>query len=345
MAQIMTEPNVGSVVSYLQGPRGGLPGYVAVPGIARPGPPPHNLFVAGWLGEAHLPFAVGGEPSEPDFTRNLAEKSDNPSALVEENLRPEPLVFPAGLDSARLTRRAGLRGRLEQALAHADRQGRLGAMERHYQGAFRLLAAPAVRRAFDLGLEPDAVRDAYGRTKLGGRCLLARRLVEAGARFVLVDYGYDSDYGNLWDNHCVPTQRQPHISEMARRGYHLAGLDRAFAALIDDLAGRGLLESTLVVFLTEFGRSPKINKYGGREHWGPAGSLFFAGGGTVAGQVIGGTDKQGAYPVGLGFSPADVAATIYRALGIAPDTLLHDRQDRPVAVLPAGTAIPGVLSV
>ena len=105
----MTEPNVGSVVSYLQGPRSGLPGYVAVPGITRPGPPPHNLFVAGWLGEAYLPFAVGGEPSEPDFTKNLAEKSDNPPAQVEENLRPEPLVFPEGLDAARLARRAGLR--------------------------------------------------------------------------------------------------------------------------------------------------------------------------------------------------------------------------------------------
>ena len=121
-------------------------------------------------------------------------------------------------------------------------------------------------------------------------------------------------------------------------------MDRAFAALIDDLAARGRLDSTLVVFLTEFGRTPKINKLGGRDHWGMAGSIFFAGGGTVAGQVIGATDKQGAYPTTLGYSPADVAATIYHALGITPDTLLHDRQDRPMAVLPAGTAIPGVLT-
>src|SRR4051794_2231474 len=99
MAQIQTEPNVGSVVSYLKGPRHGLPGYVAVPGITRPGPPPHNLFVAGWLGEAYLPFSVGGEPAQPDFTRNLAERSDNPPALVHEDLRPEPLVFADGLDA------------------------------------------------------------------------------------------------------------------------------------------------------------------------------------------------------------------------------------------------------
>jgi hypothetical protein len=342
--QITTEPNVGSVVSYLQGPRSGLPGYIAVPGITRPGPPPHNLFVAGWLGEAYLPLAVGGEPSEPDFTKNLAEKSDNPPAEVDENLRPEPLVFPAGLDDARLARRAGLRARLEATLRHVETWGRLEAMEQHYQGAFRLLASPAVRRAFDLGREPAAIREAYGRTKLGGRCLLARRLVEAGARFVLVDYGYDNDYGNLWDNHGVASQRQPHISEMAKRGYHLAGLDRAFAALIGDLAARGRLDSTLVVFLTEFGRTPKINKGGGRDHWGAAGSIFFAGGGTTAGQVIGATDRQGAYPTTLGYSPADVAATIYHALGIAPDTLLYDRQDRPIAVLPAGSPIAGVLA-
>ena len=215
-------------------------------------------------------------------------------------------------------------------------------MEQHYQGAFRLLAAPEVRRAFDLGREPAAVRDAYGRTKLGGRCLLARRLVEAGARFVLVDYGYDPDYGNLWDNHCVPAQHQPHICEMARRGYHLAGMDRAFAALIDDLAARGLLDSTLVVFLTEFGRTPKINAYGGRDHWGAAGSLFFAGGGTVAGQVIGATDKQGAYPTTLAYSPADVAATIYRALGHRPRHPAPRPPGPPHARPPRREAIPDV---
>ncbi len=345
MAQIQTEPNIGSVVSYLQGPRADLPGYITVPGIARPGPPPHNLFVAGWLGEAHAPFSVGGEPKQPDFTKGLRERPANPSAEIEDNLSPEPLSFPEGLTDIRLARRAGLRGSLEQALRHADRHGLLGAMENHYAGAFRLLASAEVRRAFELDRESPETRAAYGRTKLGGRCLLARRLVEAGARFILVDYGYDNDYGNLWDNHCVPEQRQPHISEMSRRGYHLAGMDRAFGALIADLAARGLLDSTLVVFLTEFGRTPKINSLGGRDHWGPAGSVFFAGGGTVAGQVIGATDKQGGYPTTLGYSPADVAATLYRALGIAPDTLLHDRQDRPLPVLPAGEPIPGILRV
>lgn len=345
MSQITTEPNVGSVISYLKGTRRGLPGYILVPGITRPGPPPYNLFGAGWLGGEYAPFAVGGEPKQPDFTKGLSERLDRSSPSTEENLRPEPLTFPEGLTELRLHQRADLRDRMEQVLREAELRGTLGARESHYQGAFRLLSAPEVRRAFDLGEESDATRESYGRTKIGSRCLLARRLVEAGARFVMVDYGYDPDYGNLWDNHCVPEQKQPHISEMARRSYHLAGMDRAFGALIADLANRGRLDRTLVVFLTEFGRTPKINSLGGRDHWGPAGSLFFAGGGASAGQVIGATDRQGAYPTTRAYSPADVVATIYCALGIGTDTILHDRQNRPMAILPAGEPIPGVLGV
>jgi len=340
MSQITTEPNVGSVVAHLKGPRAGLPGYITVPGTTRPGPPPHNLFVPGWLGGAYAPFAVGGEPTEPDFTRGPNGQSEG----TPEELRVEALSFPEGLTAARLARRAGLRGRLEATLRAAEAGGAADAMESHFRGAFRLLGSPEVRRAFEPGREPEAIKQAYGRTKIGGRCLVARRLVEAGARFVLVDYGYDPDYGNLWDNHCAPTQHQPHICEMARRSYHLAGMDRAFAALLDDLAARGLLESTLVVFLTEFGRTPKINPLGGRDHWGAAGSVFFAGGGSVAGQVVGGTDKNGAYPTGRGYPHADIAATIYRAIGIDTGAPLYDRQNRPMAVLPAGEPIPGVLA-
>src|SRR5207302_902487 len=132
-------------------------------------------------------------------------------------------------------------------------------LDRQYRGAFTLLLTPAVRRAFDLRQEPAAVRESYGRTKIGQRCLLARRLVEAGARFVLVDYGYDPEYGNLWDNHNAPVQKHPPICEIVKLPWHLAGTDRAFAALLDDLAERGRLDETLVVFLTAFGRTPKTN--------------------------------------------------------------------------------------
>ncbi|MBM4078026.1 MAG: DUF1501 domain-containing protein, partial [Planctomycetes bacterium] len=212
-----------------------------------------------------------------------------------------------------------------------------------FSGALGLLTSSRIRDAFDIRKESDAVRDAYGRTKIGGRCLMAARLVEAGARFVMVDYGYDPDYGNLWDNHNVPSQKFPHISEMAMRGYHVAGMDRAFAAMITDLKQRGLLEETLVVFLTEFGRTPKINQHGGRDHWGPCGSIFFTGAGTKVGQVIGASDKQAAYPTTHPYGPADIAATIYHAIGIDSEMYLRTRENRPVPILDHGQVINEVL--
>jgi hypothetical protein len=335
MAQITTEPNIGAIVSRLHGPRAGFPGYIAVPGTTRPGPPPTNLFVGGWLGRQYAPFATGGAPRNEDFTAHVPE-------AAEEEFHLQALQPPPWVDSLRLDDRQALLQRLE----HYQRRLEAGAadvLDGQYQAAFAMLASPTVRAAFDLRREALAVRERYGLTKIGQRCLLARRLVEAGAPFVLVDYGYDPEYGNLWDNHRAPGQNQPHICDMARLPYHLAGTDRACAALIADLDDRGLLEQTLVVFLTEFGRTPRLNSLGGRDHWGAAGSIFFAGGGTRGGQVIGATDRHAAFPAGPAYSPGDVAATIYRALGIDGETLLYDRQNRPLPVLPQGTPIPGVL--
>jgi hypothetical protein len=322
----------------LLGPRAGLPGYVAVPGVTRPGPPPTNLFVGGWLGQRYAPFATGGTPAEPDFTVSLGRQDGPPSPNLEDEARPGGIALADGLDPPRLARRARLRETLDHALRAAESHG--DALGSQFGDAFHLLSSPEIRRAFDIGLETEATRAAYGRTKIGGRCLLARRLVEAGARFVMVDYGYDPDYGNLWDNHRVPTQRQPHICEIVKQPYHLAGTDRACAGLIADLAARGLLESTLVVFLTEFGRTPRINKDGGRDHWGSAGSLFFAGGGAASGRVIGATDRIGGHPTGRAYSPSDVAATIYHALGIDRGAMLDDPLGRPHAVLAEGEPVP-----
>lgn len=336
-AQLFTEPNIGSIVSRLYGSRNGLPGYIAVPGITRPGPPPHNLFVGGWLGAEYGPFAVGGQPEQPDFT--VGEKSENPPPECDEALTPQMLAMPDGLSVSRLGRRAGLREQIEQSASAAERNGSLTAMESHYSSALQLLSSSSVRGAFDLSAEPASVRDEYGLTKIGSRCLMARRLVEAGARFVMVDYGYDPDYGNLWDIHNVPVQKFPHVSEMVKRGYNVAGMDRAFAALISDLKTRGLLDSTLVVYLTEFGRTPKINTYGGRDHWGACGSVFFAGAGVKAGQVIGESDKQAAYPVTRGYGPADLAASIYHAMGIDPEDRVYDRLNRPFPILDHGQPV------
>jgi hypothetical protein len=335
-AQITTEPNVGAVVAKLRGPRNGFPGYIAVPGTTRPGPPPKNLFGGGWLGSQYAPFPTGGAPKNEDFTARVRE-------AAEEEFNQQALQTPPEVDGPRLAGRRSLRARLDAVRRRLD-PDRSGALARHTRGAFEMLTAPAVRRAFDLGQEPAPVRDQYGRTKIGQRCLLARRLVEAGAPFVLVDYGYDPDFGNLWDNHRVPVQKQPHICEIVKLPYHLAGTERACAALVQDLHVRGLLGETLVVFLTEFGRTPRINPLGGRDHWGAAGSIFFAGGGTRGGQVIGATDKQAAFPTGQRYGPGDVAATIYRAIGVDPETILYDRLKRPIPVLPLGEPIPGVLA-
>ena len=337
MAQIMTEPNVGAIVSRLRGPRAGFPGYIAVPGTTRPGPPPHNLFVGGWLGAQYGPFSTGGAPRNEDFTAHVAE-------AAEEDFHQQALQPPPGLDDTRLHGRQSLVDQLDCQLSRLESAGAAGALDRQYHDAFNMLSSPAVRTALDLRREPEPVRHRYGHTKIGQRCLLARRLVEAGAPFVMVDYGYDPEYGNLWDNHRAPVQNQPHICEMAKLPYHLAGTDCACATLIDDLHQRGLLEDTLVVFLTEFGRTPRINREGGRDHWGAAGSIFFAGGGVRGGQVIGATDRNAAFPTGPAHSPSDVAATIYRALGIDGETILYDRQNRPLPVLPAGEPIPGVLA-
>lgn len=341
-SQLFSEPNIGAIVSYLQGGRNGLPGYIAVPGITRPGPPPHDLFVGGWLGNQYAPFCVGGRPEQPDFT--VGKKLDNPPANHEEDLLPRELQLEPGLTIGRLRRRAELRVRLEDEVRRVLSDNRtLRGTEGQYEDAFHLLTSPAIRDAFDISHENDPMRDRYGRTKIGGRCLLARRLVESGARFVMVDYGYDPDYGNLWDIHNAPSQNFPHVSEMCKRGYNVAGIDQAFAALITDLSDRGLLDSTLVVFLTEFGRTPKINANGGRDHWGACGSLFFTGAGVQTGQVIGETDAQAAYPVTPGFTPADVAATIYAALGIDQSTRIPDQEGRPHPLLDHGHPIPGLL--
>jgi hypothetical protein len=318
---ILSEPNFGCVVSHQLGGTGGLPAYVAVPSSTRPGPPNTNMFVPAWLGAKHAPFCTGGEPRKNDF------QVDN-------------LGFAPEVTSQRFAQRQSLRARIEASLRTVERPTTSAEMEQLYGRAAELLTSPKVRQAFDVHAEPKSAREKYGETKVGIRCLMARRLIDADARFVMVDYGYDwGEYDNLWDNHCAPVQHQPPIFKMCKVPYHLPAVDRAFAALLDDLSKSGRLKRTLVVYLTEFGRTPKVNKEGGRDHWGHAGSIFFAGAGVRGSQVLGATDKQGGYCTTRTYSPADTVATIYRALGIDPQATITDREGRPAPIQVTGEAI------
>jgi hypothetical protein len=318
---ILSEPNFGCIVAHQLGPTGGLPAYIAVPGSTRPGPPNTNEFVPAWLGAKYSPFCTGGEPRHTDF-------------------RVENLGLSPEIGAQRFWQRQSLREQIEASLGKVERNALRADMANLYGKAAELLTSPKVREAFDVHAEPKTAREKYGETKLGIRCLLARRLIEADARFVMVDYGYDwGEYNNLWDNHCAPVQNQPPIFKMCKVPYHLPAVDRAFAALLDDLAQSGRLKRTLVVYLTEFGRTPKVNSNGGRDHWGHAGSIFFAGAGVKGGQVLGATDKQGGYCTTRTFSPSDAVATVYRTLGIDPHATIQDREGRPVPIQAAGEAI------
>ncbi len=200
--------------------------------------------------------------------------------------------------------------------------------------AFDLLNAPATRAAFDLGREDPRVRDRYGRNIYGQSILLARRLIEAGTRVACVSWAPDANA--TWDTH---GQNFPKLRDVL-----LPQLDAAIPSLLEDLADRGMLERTLVVVMGEFGRSPRINGTAGREHWSLGYSLFLAGGGIKAGHVFGASDKIAAHPALDPVTPAEIIATIYHCLGIAPDHELHDQLGRPLAVVPGGKPIRAILA-
>jgi uncharacterized protein (DUF1501 family) len=210
----------------------------------------------------------------------------------------------------------------------------------YYERAFALLGGGRARAAFDLTAEPSRVRDRYGRDKFGQSVLLARRLVEAGVRFVNVHWPNVGGGAN-WDTHSNGFQRL----EQAL----LPHADRALSALLEDLEVRGLLEQTLVVVLTEFGRAPQIGRTfqnsggpGGRDHWSSCFSVVLAGGGICGGQAYGRSDRQGAFPADKPVRPADVVATVYQALGIQPHTRLRDAQGKE-HTLCDGNPLPGLL--
>jgi hypothetical protein len=287
-------PCLGSLLSHELPEQRGLPTFVALPHVM------HNVVRlpgqgAGFLGSAHDPFQVASDPSGPDF-------------------RLDELELPSGVSVDRLARREGLLSRVEAGLT-ADQHDPARAK------AVRLLHSDAVRRAFRLDREDPRTRDRYGRSKHGQSLLLARRLVEADVRFITVyDHEVNGDLAN-WDSH---SNIFPRLKTDL-----LPPADQGFAALVEDLSSRGLLDSTLVIGLGEFGRTPKVNAQAGRDHWPYCYSAVLCGGGVRGGTVHGASDKLGAYPDRDGVTPGDLAATVLWRFGLDPATEIRDLADRP----------------
>lgn len=308
-------PSVAAIAARLRGPnRPGLPPHVAIPRAMTVGLQPGYLSAA-YLGVAHNPFNTEGDPNDANF-------------------RVPNLDLAGQLTVDRLEDRRGLLGELDRIRRDVDRQRLMDGADAFDQQAYDLVTGEAARRAFDIQSEDPAVRDRYGRDQYGQSALLARRLVEAGVTFVSIHNGG-------WDHHwdCE--------SGMKSR---LPTMDRSVAALVEDLDQRGLWESTLVVVMGEFSRTPRLNDGGnggpplskgtpGRDHWGNVMSVLLGGGGVQGGRVVGASSPKGEYPAERPLTPADVLATVYRVLGIGLDAHFTDRAGRPVPINNGGQAI------
>ena len=298
----LTYPCYGSVVAKELGPKTVMPPFVQI------GTNVDRTFsggLAGILGLGYNPFELPGDPNNKNFkVRDVSPYG--------------------GMKLDRIARRREALRRLDQFQRDVEaRADALAAMDAYYESAFAMITSQSTQEAFDLAKEKDAMRDRYGRTTFGQSCLLARRLIQAGVRFVTVTSGG-------WDTHRNNFQALKRL---------LPPVDQAVPALLEDLKEQGMLESTLVVWLTDFGRTPKINSAAGRDHWATASMAVFAGAGVPGGQVVGATDEEGSKPIEGEYFPKDIAATIYRKLGIPLDTIHHAPDGRPV-LLCEGTPIP-----
>lgn len=307
-------PHVGCVLSKLKGPRGDLPPHVLMP---RPigntgGNMPHGQN-AGYLGKTHDPFVLNADPSAPDF-------------------RVPDLAPPDYLVAARESRRRRLRETIDEANRALETSPDARLLDANFESAYRLVSSPAARDAFDLGAEPESVVDRYGRTRFGKSCLLARRLIEAGVRFVTVNM-FETVFNEItWDIH----GSAPFSPIDCYRNEVGPNFDRGFSALVEDLEQRGLLKNTMVVAFGEFGRTPRINPAGGRDHHPGCWTALFAGGPFQGGRVVGTSDEIAHAPADRPVSPGQVAATIYKGLGIDLETLLPGPQGRPIRVVEHG---------
>jgi uncharacterized protein (DUF1501 family) len=288
-------PSMGSIVSHEYGPRKNLPPYVCIPNQ------PSVYAGTGFLSSSFAPFSLGADPAAGGFkVRDLARGGD--------------------IDDARFARRRSALEAVNDYFSQKTKADAVGAMDTFYERAFSLIESKAAREAFNIDAEDAKLRDEYGRNPAGQRMLMARRLVEAGVRFVTLTYG-------TWDHHQNITQ--------SMRG-QMPPFDQAFARLIRDLDERGLLDTTLVMVSSEFGRTPKINSDGGRDHWPKVFSTVLAGGGVKRGFVYGSSNSTATEPDLNPIGPQDLATTVYRCLGIVADKELMAPGDRPIEIVKGG---------
>ena len=308
------QPHIGCVLQKLKGARGDAPAHVLLP---RPmgntgGNMPHGQN-AGYLGKKYDPFVLNADPSAPGF-------------------KVPDLLPPDYISAVRTDRRQRLREMVDSAVKGLEISQDARLMNDNFHQAYTLMSSAKMREAFDLTKEPDAMRDRYGRNRFGQSCLLARRMIERGVRFVTINM-FETVFNEItWDIH----GSAPFSPIQCYRDSVGPMFDHGYATLLEDLEQRGLLASTLVMTTGEFGRTPKINPAGGRDHWPQCWTMLFAGGGIKGGQKIGASDEIGAYPKDRPVTPAVVVATAYRALGIDLDTEFIANQGRPVKIVDHG---------
>ena len=305
-------PAYGSVVDHLAPNTNGMPTSVAYPHVIRDGsivPAQHASF----LGKRHDPLRFTENPNDANFKL------------------PE-LSLPQGLSIERLQRRREMQRLIDQQTKLMDYSNEARGFDEYYQRAISMLTSDQVRKAFDLSAEKPSMRDRYGRTSYGQSCLLARRLVESGVKFVTVYFSASiggrrvNDGG--WDTHGFDNTRMYNIVDK----YQLPITDMTLPTLLDDLEDRGLLDETLVVWMGEFGRTPEINKNQSRDHWPQCYTALLAGGGVKGGYVYGKSDELAKFPAEKPVKPEDLAATIFQLLGINPNAEIFDLNRRPLVI-------------
>jgi len=307
-------PHVGCTLGYLKGGRGELPAHVLIPKpIGRTGGNLPHGHTAGYLGKMHDPFILNADPSTPNF-------------------KVPDLLPPEYLSANRAERRQKLRDAVESSMSTFENSAAAKQMDDNFKLAYKLMSSAKARDAFALEKEPAKVRDRYGRTRFGQSCLMARRLIEAGVRFVTVNM-FETVFDELtWDIH--GSKPFTDITEMSK--FIAPNFDQAYSALLEDLAERGLLKTTMVTAMGEFGRTPKINPAGGRDHHPGVWSILMGGGPLKGGQVVGESDELGYAPKTRPITTGEIAATIMQGLGLDYHKELPGPQNRPIPMVDYG---------